>query len=238
MFLEKGGEMMITNANGYLDGNGKSPFGAHSDHTHETVKLGNIPYVEPDLGDPTTALQDLCYAFNTLLNEMKQSGMMERDPIIIGFDKELYDEDPNHANRQHNTEQVAGITMKKEGNEHVITITLNCEVSELEDFDGGNGWGVHKWLGIGIVTQVEDITKIKYNGEFLTEADVEEAVSVALDSKYDFVRWVAADLVLNGDNTQKSKDTFTLSVPEFNFGEETYKLKIEEGGYTYGLMRS
>lgn len=27
---------MLTNGNGYLDGNGKSPYGAHADHTHDS----------------------------------------------------------------------------------------------------------------------------------------------------------------------------------------------------------
>lgn len=41
-----------------------------------------------------------------------------------------------------------------------------------------------------------------------------------------FVRWVAADLVLAGNNKEKSKDTFTIWADGYQ--KATYKLKIVE----------
>ena len=41
-----------------------------------------------------------------------------------------------------------------------------------------------------------------------------------------FVRWVAADLVLAGNNTEKSVDNFTLWAD--GYAETTYKLVIVE----------
>ena len=46
-----------------------------------------------------------------------------------------------------------------------------------------------------------------------------------LDAGY-FVRWVAADLVLAGNNTEKSVDNFTLWAD--GYAETTYKLVIVE----------
>ena len=53
-------------------------------------------------------------------------------------------------------------------------------------------------------------TGLYYNGSVLTAEDVEEATSQCGLSAGYFVRWVAADLVLAGDNSQKSVDNFTL----------------------------
>ena len=47
-----------------------------------------------------------------------------------------------------------------------------------------------------------------------------------MDSGGCFVRWIAADLVLAGDNSQKSKDTFTLWADGYE--ETTFQLVIRE----------
>ena len=53
-----------------------------------------------------------------------------------------------------------------------------------------------------------------------------EAGNMGLSSGY-FVRWVAADLVLAGNNSEKSKDSFTLTTS----GKATrlFRLVIVEG---------
>jgi len=205
---------MITPSNGFLDGKGNSPFGAHADHEHPGAKNQAV--------STATSVATLKNDFNDLLVKLKNAGLMVKDEFSLTLSKNLEDEVAGHANRQYNTEKISSV----EESDGVITITLSCAVSELKDFDGGNGWGVHKWLGIGINAGISDITKLKYNGSYLTAEDSAEATSVGLSTGY-FVRWVAADLVLAGDNTQKSVDTFTLWSDGYE--ETTYKLKIVEG---------
>jgi hypothetical protein len=124
--------------------------------------------------------------------------------------------------RQANTDHITSVEFVDDD----IIITLDCKVEELNTTDGGGAWGEHKWLGIGIgVTGVSSITDLYYNGQLLSQEDVAEAELVGVTSG--FVRWVAADLVLAGDNTKASKSYFTLYNQKFV--ERTYNLKIVEG---------
>ena len=78
---------------------------------------------------------------------------------------------------------------------------------------------------IGVSAGVSPITGLKYNGQALTAEDVSEATTCGLSAGY-FVRWVAADLVLAGDNSCRSQDHFTLSASGYK--DTTYKLRIVE----------
>lgn len=205
---------MITPSNGYLDGSGISPFGSHEDHKHNTVNQS---------ASTAANIAGIVADFNALLAKLKNAGLMVADVFSLTLSKELDDTEESHANRQYNTGKISSVEVDSE---NVITITLSCPVSELKDFDGLHGWGVHKWLGIGVNAGVNPITGLKYNGTSLSAEDVSEATAVGLDAGY-FVRWVAADLVLAEDNTQKSVDTFTLWADGYE--ETTYKLKIVEG---------
>lgn len=160
---------------------------------------------------------------NAILTGLKNAGLMtgETWPTLT-VTKDLDDTWPGHADRQENTEAISSVA-EEDG---VITITLSKAVSELNDFDGGGSWGVHKWLGIGVRPWTSAITGLYYNGTLLTAEDVNEAESVGLTDDGYFVRWVAADLVLAGDNTQASKDTFTIQANNYN--KETFKLRIVE----------
>lgn len=170
-----------------------------------------------------TSGTDAIAAVNNLLVKLKNAGLMTADewaaPTVT---KEINDTVAGHANRQANTNDISSVSVS--GN--VITITLSKKVSALKDFNGGNGWGVHKWLGIGVRPWTNAITDLYYNGSKLTAEDVSEAQSVGLNDAGYFVRWVAADLVLAGDNSQKSKNTFTLWADGFQ--KATYELKIVE----------
>lgn len=181
---------------------------------------GVMPNQEAETG---TTAADAIEAVNDLLIKLKNSGLMTADewaaPTVT---KEINDTVAGHANRQANTNDISSVAVS--GN--VITITLSKKVSALKDFNGGNGWGVHKWLGIGVRPWTNAITDLYYNGAKLTAEDVTEAQSVGLNDTGYFVRWVAADLVLAGDNSQKSKNTFTLWADGYQ--KATYKLKIVE----------
>lgn len=157
---------------------------------------------------------------NALITKLKDAGIMEGDAFTLAF-ATVTDSFAGHADRQYNTEKISSVA-ESEG---VITITLSAKVSALKDFEAGNGWGNHKWLGIGIGAGINPITGLSYNGTALTAADVEEATTCGLSAGY-FVRWVAADLVLAGDESQKSKGSFKLWAS--NYKETEYTLKIVE----------
>ena len=158
---------------------------------------------------------------NALLIKLKDSGLMVPDAFTMTVSNGVTDTDSANANRTYNTGKISSVA---ESN-GVITITLSAAVSALKDFDGGGSWGTHKWLGIGVSVGISPITGLKYNGSNLTSADASEATAVGLSAGY-FVRWVAADLVLAGDNSQASKNTFTLKAP--GYAETEYTLRIVE----------
>jgi hypothetical protein len=154
----------------------------------------------------------------SLFTALKDHGLMEADAFSLTYGAVTGD---NEADRAYNTSKISSVAVE----DNVITITLSEKVSALKDFDARNGWGVHKWLGIGISAGVSSITDLYYNGSQLSAEDVTEATNMGLGAGY-FVRWVAADLVLAGDNTQKSVDTFTLWA--HGKKQTDYTLKIVE----------
>ena len=157
-------------------------------------------------------------ALIALYTAMKDNGLIAGDAFTMSYAAVTGD---NEATRAANTAKISSVEIE----DGVITITLSDKVENLNDFDARNGWGVHKWLGIGISAGVSPITDLTYNGGEITAEDVTEATNMGLSAGY-FVRWVAADLVLAGDNTQKSKDTFTLW--SSGYKQTDFKLKIVE----------
>ena len=153
-----------------------------------------------------------------LIKAMKDGGLIAGDTFTLTYGAVPSDAE---SNRAYNTGKISSVAIE----DNVITITLSEKVSALKDFDGRNGWGVHKWLGIGISAGVSPITGLYYNGSALTADDVTEASNVGLSTGY-FVRWVAADLVLAHDNSQKSIDTFKLW--SSGYAETAFTLKIVE----------
>jgi hypothetical protein len=187
-------------------------YSARADHTHDAANQA-----ASTAADAAALKAD----FNALLIKLKNAGLMTPDAFTLTVANSVNDQVAGHANRTYNTGKISSVT---ESN-GVITITLSEKVSALKDFDALNGWGVHKWLGIAVSAGISPITGLKYNGAALTAEDVAEATSMGLSAGY-FVRWVAADLVLAGDNRQKSKDHFTLWAD--GYAETTYKLRIVE----------
>lgn len=153
-----------------------------------------------------------------LITALKDSNIMAGDVFTMTYGAVTGD---NEADRAYNTSKISSVSI----DDDVITITLSSKVEDLKDFDARNGWGVHKWLGIGISAGINPITDLEYNDTPLSAEDVTEATNMGLSAGY-FVRWVAADLVLAGDNTQKSKDTFTLWSSGYQL--TSFKLKIVE----------
>ena len=182
------------------------------------VKGGLMPnQAYNEAGTTATLKADL----NALLTKLKNAGLMAGDAFTLTVANSVTDSTAGHADRTYNTGKISSVA-ESDG---VITITLSDKVKNLKDFDAGNGWGKHKWLGIAVSAGINPITGLKYNGNLLTADDVSEATAMGLSAGY-FVRWVAADLVLAGDDSQKSKSTFTLCAD--GYAETEYTLKIVE----------
>ena len=162
-------------------------------------------------------------SLNALITKLKNAGLMVGDAFTMQY-AAVTDTVAGHADRTYNTGKISSVAV--DNDDHIITITLSDKVKNLKDFEAGTGWGKHKWLGIGLGVGISPITSLYYNGSTLTDDDVSEATSqCSLDPGY-FVRWVAADLVLAGDNSEKSKDYFTLWAD--GYAETEYTLKIVE----------
>ena len=195
----------------------------HSDGGDTLVIGGKIVFegdghLEP--GMPNIAAGDATAA--AIVTALKNAGLMVGDAFSLSYDAV---EEAHNANRNFNDGKIASVAIDNDA--HTITITLSAKVSTLKTSDGGNGWGVHKWLGIGLVTGINYPTaELKYNGVALTAEDASEASSCGLSGTGVFVRWVAADLVLAGDNSQKSTDTFKLWAS--GYAPTYYKLVIVE----------
>ena len=84
---------------------------------------------------------------NTLITNLKNAGLMVGDAFAMQY-AAVTDSVSGHADRQYNTGKISSVAV--DDDTHEITITLSDKVKNLKDFDGGNGWGVHKWLGIGL----------------------------------------------------------------------------------------
>lgn len=202
-YTEQGGE--VTHIGGKLVFDGDNDGGLLPNMSTADVSSDTVAKVRASL--------------NSLITKLKDAGLMIGDAFTLTVTKEVTES--GNADRAYNTGKIASV----EESDGVITITLSEKVEDLKDFDGGNGWGVHKWLGIGVSAGVSPITGLEYNGSNLTDDDVAEATAVGLSAGY-FVRWVAADLVLAGDNSEKSVDNFTLKAS--GYAETNYKLVIVE----------
>ena len=204
-YTEQGGD--VTHIGGKLVFDGDNGGGLLQNMSTEAVQSDSVAKVRTTL--------------NSLITQLKNAGLMVGDAFSMTVTKDVTDSVAGHADRSYNTGKISSV----EESDGVIVITLSEKVADLKDFDGGNGWGVHKWLGIGINAGISPITGLKYNGTLLTAEDVSEASSCSLGAGY-FVRWVAADLVLAGDNSKKSVDSFTLWAD--GYAETTYRLRIVE----------
>lgn len=179
---------------------------------------GVIPNLDTPASDANAAA--VRTALIALYTAMKDGGLMQGDDFSLTYAAVTGD---NEADRAYNTGKISSVAVDEDAK--TITITLSAKVSALKDFDARNGWGVHKWLGIGISAGVSPITDLYYNGTQLGAEDVTEATNMGLSAGY-FVRWVAADLVLAGDDTKKSKSSFTLRASGYALTQ--YKLVIVE----------
>lgn len=137
-------------------------------------------------GSPTKA------NFNSLLTALKEAGIIAPDEFTVSV---LAVPTPakmptaeTASNSGHATLTIA---------DGVITIALDCEVSDLADADHGSSWGTHKWLGFGIRTGLASIVGIKFTDDTgasatLASGDATEASDLGL-SAGDFVLYIKAE---------------------------------------------
>lgn len=168
------------------------------------LKGGIVPNQEAETPDSDTVAK-VRGSLNDLLTSLKDSGVMEADDFELTVNHSVNDTFPGHADRSFNTSKIFNTSVHGTN----IDVSISVQINELKDFDGGGGWGVHKWLGIGVSAGVTPITDLYFNGEKLTEADVEEATSVGLSEGY-FVLWLKAEKVFFGESNR-----FTLWAPGY-----------------------
>lgn len=118
--------------------------------------------------------------------------------------------------------------LESQANQNMVTITqsennISIKVADgetLNDYDLMESGSEGKWIGLSIDTGLDDITKVKYNGQYMTEEDVEKADAVGLLAG-NFVLWINHDeLVDSPDNTI----TFTLQADGHQAQEFTIEL--------------
>ena len=81
--------------------------------------------------------------------------------------------------------------------DHMITITLDCEVSDLADANHGTSWGTHKWLGFGIDTGLASIVGVKFTDDTgasatMASSDATEASDLGMNAGQ-FVLYIKAE---------------------------------------------
>lgn len=118
--------------------------------------------------------------------------------------------DVNKADSQANQDQTTVVAKAK-------SINIITNVDTLKSFASTNpNQGTGKWVGLDIDTGVKDITKVKYNGAQLTQADVDEAASVGV-GKGHFVLWLKAEstfpktITLSGEGKEETTIEITLN---------------------------
>lgn len=90
-------------------------------------------------------------------------------------------------------------------------------LADLKTFASTNlAQGSGKWIGLAIDTGESDITNVTYNGNALTQDDVDEAASVGVGAG-SFVLWVKAEalpktIVLGAEG--KADTTITINFEE------------------------
>jgi hypothetical protein len=154
----------------------------------EGAFLKGFPIASNQANSTAAKVNDLKDNFNDLLAKLKDAGFMEFDTWNVSVAKApiATEGQPITANQS----QVSDVTIA----DSIITVTV--DVDELVEFDSANpAQGIHKWIGILISTGLSDITKIKYNGYQLTQADVTEAASVG-GTDGDIIMWLKCDEII------------------------------------------
>lgn len=177
-FMEKGGDKTVFR--------GVVEFGDNSSFAGKGLPMANIA------NSTATSVADLKTAYNTLLRELKDAGLMAGDALTgVTVDENTSNAQPTaqtKANSGHATLSIA---------DGLITIALDCKVSDLADANHGAGWGTHKWLGFEVDTGLASIVGLVFTDgrggkAVLGDADVAEATALGL-SAGSFILYIKAE---------------------------------------------
>lgn len=130
--------------------------------------------------------------FNGLLTALKNAGIIAPDEFTVSV---LAVPTPAKMPTAETAANSGHATVSIE--DGVITVALDCGVSDLADADHGGSWGTHKWLGFGVRTGLTSIVGVKFTDDTgasatMASGDATEASDLGL-SAGDFVLYIKAE---------------------------------------------
>lgn len=177
-------------------------------------------------GDSFAPVENLASSASVgdLIEAMKKAGIMVRDSWVVDADGIVTTSALPTAEDITNVGHISTIAYA----DGVITITLDCKASELEDANHGTAWGTHKWLAFAVETGISPITGIKFTDSTGASAtlgadDISEATALGI-SAGGFVLYIKAEdkryLATSGGRK------FSLAYPGYK--TEIFTIKIVE----------
>lgn len=209
------------NSKNYTEQGGeKTVIGGTLEFTEE-ARIKGFPGAENQSASTAAKLADLTQDFNSLLIKLKDAGIMIPDEWNVSV---LACPTPAAMPTAETTANSGHATVSIEDN--VITIALDCEVSDLADANHGETWGTHKWLGFGVRTGLGSVVGVKFTDDTgaaatLAAGDASEAETLGL-SAGDFILYIKAEqeAYLAGEKS------FTLKAA--GYPETTFTMRITE----------
>ena len=155
-------------------------------------KIADFPGAENLVPKSTTTGSDIRADLNKLIANLKNAGIMAGDAWNVSV---LACPTPASMPTTETAQNSGHATVTID--DGMITITLNCKVSDLADANHGETWGTHKWLGFGVRTGLAAVTGVKFTDDTgasatLASADATEATALGL-SAGDFVLYIKAE---------------------------------------------
>lgn len=208
-YFEQGGDVLHIGGQIVFEGDGGFVGGVIPNQAAETPESDTVASVRESL--------------NALLVKMKNAGLMVGDAwdvsVLACPTPASMPTAETAANSGHATVTI--------NDANLITITLDCKVSDLANADHGSVWGEHKWLGFGVRTGLSSVSGVKFTDDTgasatLGDGDASEATALGL-SAGDFVLYVKAE---NPEYLLGAK-YFTLSAADGHAKTE-FRMKIVE----------
>lgn len=183
----------------------------------DDAEFDNFPGAANVADDTGTTAKNTA-TLKAMLIALKNAQIMEGDTWNVSIASATLSNLPTEADATNNGH--ATITIA----DNVITIALNCKVSELADADHGASWGTHKWISMGIDTNLASIVGVVFDDGTakvtLGDGDVSEATGVGLSSG-EFILYIKAEKVF------AQGGTFYLS--GLGMKKTAFKLVVTEG---------
>jgi len=152
-------------------------------------------------------------SINAILLSLKNSGIMVGDTwnLSVTQVEGLLNEDDPYAQDISYNQSLASTTYSN----GVITVT--GDPSLFRAIPSSAGMGIKKWYAICLNCGGTILTSVRYNGTLLTQADIDDAESMNMDTTGDLIIWVGID-----DINLKDK-TFSLWSAGYGFRDITIR---------------